>query len=377
MSSSNIQNASKIYEGASKYSSYILLTLCVLSVIIVIFVLNYRYSQSLSVTKMTTFKPTVALNENIGITNDNNGLLYDYYILSAYNCCVSGPYNQGVVSITNMLNAIALGYRFLDFEIYSSAGEEPIISCSTSKSKCGSQPESYNYVSFSDVMKYIKLYAFSNSGCMNFKDPLIINLRIKSCNVNLLSSMATIFDGYRSIMLGPEYSYNNNNNNFMATKLSALSGKVSIFVESTSIDYTSNRNFMEYVNCSKVTGFLNVMTQREFTQMKDVKDMIEYNKQNMTIIIPNPREINPHNTVLEAYQFAGCHCVCMLLWQNDSYLSKNNDYFFGKYKCAFVMKPSDLRYSAPTVKSSTPQTLQNSYQSRSLTTGVAGITYNI
>ncbi len=377
MYSSNIPSVSKIYESSSKYGSYILVSLGVISVLIVVYFLNKKYFQALSVNKMTIFKPNVPLNENINITTDTIGSLYDYYILSAYNCCVSGPYNQGVVSITNMLNAIALGYRFLDFEIYSSAGEEPIISCSTSNSKCGSHPETYNYVSFSDVMKYINMYAFSNSGCMNFKDPLIINLRIKSCNVNLLSSMSTIFDGYRSIMLGAEYSYNNNNQNFMTTPFSKLMGKVSVFVESESIDYTINRDFMEYVNCSKVTGFLNVMTQKDFTQMKDVKDMIEYNKQNLTIIIPNKRDINPYNTILDAYQLAGCQCVCMLLWQNDTYLSINNDFFFGKYKCAFVMKPLHLRYNPPTIKTPIPQSKQNSYQSRSLDTGVAGISYKI
>ncbi len=375
-SSSIIQSTSKIYEDASKYKSYILVSLGVISVLIVVYFLNNRYSQALSVNKMTIFKPTVSLND-INITNNTIGSLYDYYILSAYNCCVSGPYNQGVVSITNMLNAIAFGYRFLDFEIYSSAGEEPIISCSTSNSKCGSHPETYNYVSFSDVMKYINMYAFSNSGCMNFKDPLIINLRIKSCNVNILSSMANIFDGYRSIMLGAEYSYNNNNHNFMSTPFTKLIGKVSVFVESESIDYTINRSFMEYVNCSKVTGFLNVMSQKDFTQMKDIKEMIEYNKQNLSIIIPNKKDINPNNTILKAYQLVGCQCVCMLLWQNDSYLSINNNFFFGKYKCAFVMKPPDLRYIPETVKSPIQQSKQNSYQTRALDTGVAGISYKI
>jgi Phosphatidylinositol-specific phospholipase C, X domain len=360
-------------------SSYIWIAICIISVVIVAIILSYpRFNLNKNSTQN---KPTVSLNKNITTINDDKHMLCDYYILSAYNCCVSGPYNQGVASITNMLNAIALGYRFLDFEIYSSPNEEPIISCSTSNAQCGSEPESYNYVSFSDVMKYINMYAFANSGCMNFNDPLIINLRIKTCNVNVLSSIADIFDNYRSILLGPDYSYNTNNSNFVSTQLSKLKNKVSVLVESDSIDYTINTRFMEYVNCSKVTGFLNIMTQSEFTNMKSLPDMIEYNKQNLTIIVPNPKDVNPQNTILEAYQYAGCQCVCMLLWQNDiDTMTSSTTNVFNKYKTAFVLKPllpQNLRYNPPTVKAAKPQSVENSYNSRHLDTGVAGITYKI
>lgn len=372
----------------------IVLVVSILSIIFLVCVIMYlinRQSHSFYMSKQTN--ATVPINTNINSVNPEvrslsttqegfqtqNGNKYyslrDYYIMGSYNTCIEGPYTGGSVSITYLKNAIAMGYRFLDFEIYSSETDEPIVSCSTNESECGTDATTFYSVPFVDVMKTIDTYAFTNSGCMNFRDPLIVNLRIKTCNVNIVSKLADIFKTYQRHMLGAPYSFNSQNSNFGDTPLSELMGKICVFVDSKSVDYSSNKKFMEYVNLSTITGFLKEITQSAFKNIPSLNELIEYNKRNMTVILPDYS--NPNNSVLQAYQNAGCQVVAMMIWKNNSYLKVNNDYFSNQFKSAFVLKPEKYRYIPQTIPSPTPQNPANSYESRPLETGVAGITLSI
>lgn len=340
--------------------------------LIVVFFVLYRYSYAFRMWMKSIL--TVKLNTKTMTMTVKNFPLRDYYIMGSYNTCVEGPYNRGIVSISYLMDAIALGYRFLDFEIYSSPSDDPIVSCSTEKTKCGTYATSFYAIPFVDVMKTITTYAFVNSGCMNYMDPLIINLRIKTCNINVITKLAEIFKTNNNRMLGPDYSFNKNNTNFGDTLLNNLMGKICIFVDSSSVDYSSNNSFMEYVNSSTITGFLKESTQSDFKNAESLESMVEYNKRNMTVIIPDYE--NSENSVLEVYQNAGCQIVAMMIWQSGSYLEKNTDYF-SKYQTSFVLKPDKFRYIPETIQAPKEQSPQNSYETRPLDTGVAGIKYTI
>jgi hypothetical protein len=66
----------------------------------------------------------------------------------------------------------------------------------------------------------------------------------------------------------------------------------------------------------------------------------------------------------------------MMVWQSGSYLDKHNNYF-SKYKKSFILKQDELRYIPKNIKAPKSQKPENSYNIRSLNTGVAGIKYNI
>lgn len=357
-------------------SSFSIVVATVIGSVILLIVVSavlYRYSYAYRMWAQSLL--TVKLNQNAKATNVLQAFpLRDFYIMGSYNTCVEGPYNRGIVSISYLKNAIALGYRFLDFEIYSSLADEPIVSCSTIETKCGTNASSFYSLPFVDVLKTINTYAFTNSGCMNYNDPLIINLRIKTCNVNVLTKLAEIFKANNNRMLGPEYSFNKNNSNFGDTRLENLMGKICIFVDSSSLDYSSNNAFMEYVNSSTITGFLKESTQSDFKNAPGLEDLIEYNKRNMTVILPDYGE--PENSILEVYQNAGCQIVATMIWRTGSYLDENTEYF-SKYQRSFVLKPKQFRYIPETIQAPKEQLKQYSYESRPLNTGVAGIKFDI
>lgn len=351
--------------------------------LMLVFILGMLYRRHAHAYQMATeTNTTEPVNLQMTIINPNGGCgakgicsLRDYYILGSYNTCVEGPYEGGSVSLSYLKNAIALGYRFLDFEIYSSGTDDPIVSCSTKVTDCGTDATTYYTLPFVDVMKTIDQYAFTNSGCMNFKDPLIVNLRIKTCNVNVLNKLATIFKDYQPRMLGPKFSYNAHNSNFGDTPLNQLMGKMCIFVDSQSVDYSSNQAFMEYVNSSTVTGFIQQLTQSAFKNTPNLQELIEHNKRNMTIVLPDYTD--PRNSVIQAYQEAGCQVVAMMIWQKGSYMTENNRVFNDTYKSAFVLKPKKLRYLPKLIDAPKPQKPENSYAARPLDTGVAGIQFDI
>jgi hypothetical protein len=368
------------FEYKQEYNLYIVVAIGIIFFIVVGAVMLSRKSHAYAASKETA--TTAKLNQNIYSVNPIGGCkpngacsLRDYYIMGSYNTCVEGPYNGGSVSISYLKNAIAQGYRFLDFEIYSSETTDPIVSCSVNETQCGTDATTFYSVPFADVMDAIDTYAFTNSGCNNFKDPLIVNLRIKTCDVNVVSKLADIFKKHSRRMLGSAYSFNKQNSNFGDAPLVELMGKVCLFVDSKSVDYSSNAQFMEYVNSSTITGFVKEMTQSAFKNIPSLDDLIEYNKRNMTIILPD--YANPQNSVLQAYQNAGCQVVAMMSYKTDSYMGVQDSYFSTQYHSAFVLKPEKYRYIPETIPAPTPQAPANSYASRPLDTGVAGIKFDI
>jgi hypothetical protein len=365
------------------YKVYAAIAVGVLFFIFVFVVLMYRYGHAVKMIKDKNLE--VKLNTKISSVNPAggcgpNGLcrLRDYYIMGSYNSCIEGPYEGGAVSIAYLKNVIATGYRFLDFEIYSSVTDEPIVSCSTHVTDCGTDATTFFSIPFTDVMETIDTYAFTNSGCQNFKDPLIVNLRIKTCNVNIIQKLAGIFAQHSSRMLPPPYSFNANNHNFGDTTLDKLQNKICLFVDSSSVDYSSNVAFMEYVNSSTITGFLKEMTKTSFKNIPSLNDLKEYNKRNMTVILPDYKD--PTNTLAAAYHEGGCQIVAMkdaANYSRDTYLKKNFDFFSGQYGSAFVLKPEALRDKPEVIDAPVKQVQANSYASRDLDTGVAGITLKI
>lgn len=137
-------------------------------------------------------------------SNYSNTHLKDYYIKTAYNCCSVAD---------NWVNECALRYtikescRCLDFEIYDTNGR-PVIG--TTLIKDGSVRDSYNFIEVKDAFNIINEMAFDESYTNCSEDPLIINFRIKSTNVDIYNKIAEHLDVILSArMMGVEHSYYN------------------------------------------------------------------------------------------------------------------------------------------------------------------------
>jgi hypothetical protein len=289
--------------------------------------------------------------------------LKDYYIKTAYNCCSGGSYKNDYVNTCHLINVLKQGCRGLDFEIYS-INDQPVIATSTNESYY--IKETYNSVAFSDAMKIIVSYAFSDTGAPNPKDPIILHLRIKSNNQKMFQNLAKIFDKYENYFMDPGTSYENRKTNFGNRTLLDLSKKIILIVDNSNKAFMDNSDFYEYVNILSNSIFMRALRNYDIKNIPDLSELQNFNKQNMTIVMPD-KGSNPANPSGSAARLTGCQMIAMRFQLDDVNL-KESDTFFSTAGSAFVLKPEKLRYIPITVPKPKPQNPDVSYQTRKITT---------
>ena len=307
------------------------------------------------------------LNGNIRSINasdeDCSGNLNEYYVKTAYNACSGGSYKNDVVDICNLKAVLKQGVRGLDFEIYS-IDNEPIVATSTADNYY--IKETYNSVSFSDVMTTIQNYAFSGSTAPNFTDPILIHLRFMSNNQSMYSNLANIFKSYDSLLLGKDYSYETAGHNLGGEPLLNFMNKVILIFDRTNTAFLENKDLMEYVNMTSNSIFMRAYSYYDVKNNPDLDELREYNKRNMTIVFPDSGS-NPENPNGVLSRDAGCQMVAMRYQTVDNYLLQST-LFFDNCGYAFCLKPQDLRYQPVTIPEPTTQDPALSYETRNVTT---------
>jgi hypothetical protein len=270
--------------------------------------------------------------------------LRDYYIKTAYNACSVGKYKNDYVDTCVLKDLIKQGVRGLDFEIYS-IDDQPVVATSTNDNYC--VKETFNSVKFGEVMSIIRDYAFASSTAPNPLDPIILHLRIKTSNQEMYINFAKILEGYNSILLDKQYSFEYYGKNLGTVKLSDLSGKVIIIVDRSNTSFLESQQFYEYVNMTSNSIFMRALRYYDIMYAPDMNELIDYNKLNMTIGMPdkgsNPD--NPSSLTMRAY---GCQLLAIRYQVVDTNLAENNT-FFDEQGHAFVLKPEKLRYVPETI----------------------------
>jgi hypothetical protein len=290
---------------------------------------------------------------------DCSGNLYDYYIKTAYNACSGGSYKNDFVDLCNLKAVIKQGVRCLDFEIYS-LDNKPVVA--TSSVDDYYVKETFNSVSFSDVMDTISNYAFSGGTCPNPTDPLLIHLRIKSNNIKIYSKLSEIFKSYHSIMLGEEYSFEYSSKNLGTVPLLELKNKIVLIVDRSNTTFLQDQGFLEYANLTSNSIFARSYDYYNIKNNPDTQELTEYNKRNMTIVLPD-KGINPSNPSAILSRTYGCQMVAIRYQLVDNFLMEDNA-FFDKAGYAFALKPAPLRYVPVTIPTPTPQLEEYSYATR-------------
>ena len=366
MSSQNTDYLSVIKNMNEDFQSYMVIAFILIILMVMIGYIIYlsrlenaecNYMNTLYSSVDGNIRPIAASDPDCG------GNLFDYYIKTAYNACSGGSYKNDFVDICNLKAVIKQGVRCLDFEIYS-IDDKPVVATSTSDDY--HVKETFNSVSFGDVMSTINNYAFAGGTCPNPTDPVIIHLRIRSNNQKVYSNMATIFKSYDSVMLGKEYSYENSGRNLGGLPLLSFRGKIILIVDKINNAYLENKEFLEYVNLTSNSIFMRAYDYYNVKNNPDINELTEYNKRCMTIVLPD-KGVNPSNPSGLLCRAAGCQMVAMRYQMVDNYLMENT-LFFDRCGYAFCLKPEDLRYKMVTIPTPTPQNPAYSYATRTTST---------
>lgn len=369
MSSNNNTDVTKQlmnYMSNLKESTIVFMLVVIIFIVILVTILYYLYMISLSGRECSSMDALYStLNGQIKSINSSDpdcGYLFrDYYIKSAYNACSGGSYKNDFVNTCVLKDLLKQGVRGLDFEIYS-LDDKPVVATSTSDSY--HIKETYNYVDFADVLNIIQNYAFATATAPNSKDPIIIHLRIKSLNQSMYKNFAKLFENYGSLLLGKEYSYENQGKNFGATKLLDLMGKIVIIVDRLNNAFLECPEFYEYINMTSNSLFMRALNYYDIAYTPDISELIEYNKKCMTIGMPD-NGANPANPSGIVLRETGTQMIAMRYQLFDVNLQECN-LFFDLAGYAFVLKPASLRYVIVTINKPPPQNPALSYATRNV-----------
>ena len=298
----------------------------------------------------------------LSVVDNTSGLadhpLRDFTIKSAYNCCCSGQFKNDYVNLCALQNCISQGVRFLDFEIYS-INDKPVVAASSVDSY--TTKETYNSLSINSVFDVITQTAFSNGGCSNSNDPLILHFRISSNNVKMYNELAnSISSMLNQYVLGPKYSNGFFGKNLGAEPIKKFREKIIIFVDSSNPTY-KNTNLHEYVNMASGTPYLHLLRYNEIKFTQDL-NITNFNKENMTIVLPDLNISNENPNFFIPYDY-GCQMTCLSFQNNDSNLQAADNFFTDKTS-AFALKPPELLPKPETIDKPPPLPEKYSYAPR-------------
>lgn len=317
--------------------------------------LSLRKSECTALKKVYTDFPAISSVS----TKHYEHPLRDYYIKTAYNCCAPGNMKNSFVDLCALKTVIQQGARCLDFEIYS-VNNEPVIA--TSSEDEYTIKESYNSIPFAEAMKTVGDYAFSGSSCPNPNDPLILHFRVKSNNKKIYEDMAkAIYQYLEQYSLGKDYSYEYGGKNIGTLPLKTFLGKIIISVDKSNPLFQQT-DLDEYVNIGSNSVFMRALRYKDVAYTHDMNELVEYNKKNMTIVLPDiqANDANPSASLAMKY---GCQMVGMS-FQNFDNNMEFYDLFFDNDGYAFVLKPESLRYVPVTIEAPSPPPKDQSYEPR-------------
>ena len=366
MSSNSKDYLSTMANMKEDFVSYIIMSIIFfILIMIIVYIIYIRRLENSECDYVNTLYPSLDGNIRSLSANDSDcsANLYDYYIKTAYNACSGGSYKNDFVDICNLKAIIKQGVRGLDFEIYS-VDNKPVVATSTIDDYY--VKETFNSVSFADVMTTIKNYAFAGGSCPNPTDPIILHLRIKSNNQTMYTNLANIFKSYDNEMLGKDYSYEGFGANLGGQPILSFQNKIILIVDKINNSYLENQAFLEYVNLTSNSIFMRAYNFYDVKNNPDVNELTDFNRRGMTVVLPDVG-INPVNPSGYLCRESGCQMIAMRYQYVDNYLLEST-LFFDRCGYAFCLKPARLRYQPVTIPDPIPQKPEYSYATRNTST---------
>lgn len=339
-----------------------------LTILLVFGILYYIQGQIQK--KNTNTKTMIQGLENIPIqiTNINpqdaqyKHSLRDYYIMSSYNSCCNGDFNNGYVSNDALKQVIKRGVRVLDFEVYSVDGKTVI---AASENNNYYQKGTYNALAFEDVMKTVERNAYSASTCPNFNDPLFLHFRIKSTQPHVFKDMTnTLMSVFKQRRLGNRYNNESNGENIGNEPIQNFIGKVVFMCDRSNNAYTKSE-LEEIINITSGSHFLQQYKNYDIEYTHNYQDIINNNKKNMAITSQDYHLNDTTNMNASLHMKYGVQMICMNFQSVDENLVFYLDNF-NKNGHAFLLKPQELRYQQKVIPLPKAQQASVSYAEKTI-----------
>lgn len=268
--------------------------------------------------------------------------LCDYYIATSARPVFAGTKIVDWISQDAIKKIISAGARFMELDV-NEEQERPVVSFVNKDNF----RQTMNVVYLEDALKTIADNAWNTTIAPNSSDPFILSLNINGENTTLINNTAAVLkEELQTRMLGLEYAYQRKN--LAQEAICNLKEKIVII----SGGNHKNTDMDELVNLSWSGPNLRRMTLTQVEEVHDHEELTDFNKQNITLVIPDAGTTENKNKGFDVAWTFGCQAV-MAFYQSQD---KDMENYVSKFQTSsFVLKPAQLRYSKPTYPTPVPQ----------------------
>ena len=315
---------------------------CIIMLIVVVFwgVSKLSLSSQNCANIQAAFSKMPSISSFDANNPDYSKPLRDYYISSAYDVCTAGFYKNDYVNLCALKSAIKQGVRCLDFAVYT-VGNQPVVACSSLNEY--TVKESYNSISFGQVIQTIATYAFSPALCPNSEDPILIHIRLMTNLKGTCNKMAQLLQSSLGTrLLGPRYSFQDRGYNLGKVPLTELRGKAVILIDQSNTTFLDSE-LEEYINLASNAPFMRLLRYTDGVhQCGDPDELLKYNKENMSIVLPD-RAVSIQNYPIPESEALGCQMSALAFQVKDAQVAYDLKLFEAK-RSAFRLRPVEQRF---------------------------------
>lgn len=306
-----------------------------------------------------------------------NYKLCDFYIASSYKSYLPCTNYYDYADLKSIEKCLEYGARYIDLDIFNKNFKE----CTEPVVCNGKEIGNWHFtnaLSFDDCCSLISSVAFSNK-VSGRNDPLFINLNLyTNGNIGTINKIAEkIIKHLGHKLLDSKYSYQGyspnpkNYTNIMTTPIKNLINKVIIVCDNHK--EFKGTDLDELVNiCSNNIGNFRNMKYIDVKESYDPAELREFNKKNMTRVIPPINKRDKENINYNIPWYLGCQFICMNYNLADSYM---HSYMRRFKECSFILKPYKLRYKPIFIEPPKKQIVEVSFAPEKVSTPFYSITY--
>lgn len=289
----------------------------------------------------------------IGCPNDYT--LCDYYMAASGASILPGNNVYTYVTADSLTKVIKGGARCVELYVYNVKGL-PVIGFAD---KTSGQMRTYNTVSLEECCVALANNMFSADATIGYNNPFILSLVFQSDDNAFLTQCAEILKTtLRKFMLDSSYSYQRKN--LALEPVCNLMGKLIV----VSGEHIKGNGMDELVNMSWSASNMRRLTYSQAAQTYDIDELTDYNKRNITLVVPDLNTTTFENKNPEICYSYGCQWVAMAYGSLDDAM----EVYTGKFlESSFALKPDILRYKPLTYEKPEPQDPALSFQPKRMT----------
>ena len=320
-----------------KYKFYIFITIISFFLINIAYRLSKSYRVNYTLSKLSPLKNNLFINSQLSNSKIKKLKLCDFHITTAFRPYMVIRQHYDYCSLKILEHILMTGVRCIYIDVFNDSlkkNVEPVLTCGF---KEGEWKLTVNYIKFSDFCASLRKICFNPAFVSNFHDPFILLMNLNTNNnIRCLNKIKQlIYKNLSRHILDNKYTYSKRN--IMQDPIENFKEKIIIIAN----DECKNTDLEELVNYSWDKEHLNKINFKNLepkTLSINTNELIDFNRHNMTIVVPDESNSQTQNSNPDHAFKCGCQFVAINYQKNDKHLRK----YLKKFKNDSFLPKSDV-----------------------------------